>query len=348
MKKLLPFLAAFLLIFNSFSASAQTQTFASGGDYMNYIATQYRQITNDFMSYTSAVAHGKNARKIETRRKSLLTTVTEARRNVAKMPAFKGDKSLRDSVNAFLKINYNLLNEDYGKIVNLEEVAEQSYDGMEAYFLAQELADKKLNEASKRLSVTEKSFAGKYEVNLIEGEDDLSKKIQKANEVGEYNRKVYLVFFKSFKQEAYLLDAMNKKDLNAIEQNRSTLAKVSEEGLTKLNKMQPYQNDATLLTSCRQVLAFHKEEAAKIPGLTDFYIKEANFNKVKKSFDTLKPADRTEDDVEEYNKAINDINSASVGFNKTNATLASDRSKVTETYNKSAQTFLAKYTPRHR
>ena len=96
MKKLLPFLAVFLLNFISFSALAQAQTFASGGEYMNFIGTQYRQITNDFMSYTSAVAHGKNARKIDARRKNLLTTVTEARRNIAKMPAFKGDKSLRD------------------------------------------------------------------------------------------------------------------------------------------------------------------------------------------------------------------------------------------------------------
>ena len=88
MKKLLPFLAVFLLNFNSFTASAQSQTFTSGGEYMNFISGHYRQITNDFLSYTSAVAHGKNARKIETRRKTLLTTVSEARRNIAKMPAY--------------------------------------------------------------------------------------------------------------------------------------------------------------------------------------------------------------------------------------------------------------------
>src|SRR5688572_4078637 len=339
MKKLLPFLAVFLLNFNSLSALAQSQTFASGGEYMNFIGTQYRQITNDFLSYTSAVAHGKNARKIDARRKNLLTTVSDARRNIAKMPAFKGDKSLRDSVNAFLKISYNILNEDYGKIVNLEEVAEQSYDAMEAYFLAQELADKKLTEANQRLTATEKAFAGKYGVNLIEGEDDLSKKILKANQVGEYNRKIYLVFFKNFKQEAYLLDAMQKKDLNAIEQNRNTLAKFSDEGLAKLNKMQPFLNDASLLTACRQVLAFHKEEAAKVPSMTDFYLKETNFNKIKKSFDTTKPADRTQEDVDEYNKAINEINAASTGFNKTNAALTANRTKVIETYNKTAQNF---------
>ncbi len=348
MKKWLPFLAAFLLVFNSFAPQASGQTFASGGEYMNFIATQYRQITNDFLSYTSAVAHGKNARKIEARRKGLLTTVTEARRNIAKMPAYKTDKSLRDSVNAFLKISYNILNEDYGKIVNLEEVAEQSYDGMEAYFLAQELADKKLKEANARLNLTEKAFAAKHEVNLIEQEDDLSKKIQKANQVGEYNRKVYLVFFKSFKQEAYLLDAMQKKDLNAIEQNRNSLAKVSEEGLTKLNSMKPFLDDASLLNSCRQVLAFHKEEATKIPALADFYIKETNFNKVKKSFDTLKPADRTQEDVDEYNKAISDMNAASMAFNKTNAALTTNRNKVTEGYNKTSQAFIAKHTPRHK
>jgi K+/H+ antiporter YhaU regulatory subunit KhtT len=350
MRKNLPFTAALLLAFLLMLpvSKAKAQTFANGGEYMNFIAGQYHQITDDFLSYTSAVAHGKNARKIDARRKNLLTTVSTARRNVARMPPYKGDKSLRDSVGAFLKISYNILNEDYGKIVNLEEVAEQSYDGMEAYFLAQEIADKKLTEANYRLHGTEKAFAGKNGVDLVEKDDDLSKKILKANQVGDYNRKIYLIFFKNYKQEMYLLDAMQKKDLNAIEQNRNTLAKVSNEGATKLNAIQPFLNDGSLLASCRQVLAFHKEEAAQIPSLTGFYLKEAEFNKIKKSFDTTKPAERTQEDVDTYNAAINDLNTASVSFNKTNATLAASRTKAIENYNKTAKTFLDKHTPHHR
>ena len=348
MKKSLSFLFILLLGLNLLPVrQVQAQTFANGGEYMNHIAKQYRQITDDFLSYTSAVAHGKNARKIDVRRKNLINTVSEARKTVAKMPAYQGDKSLRDSVSGFLKITYNILTEDYGKIVNMEEVSEQSYDAMEAYFLAQELADKKLQAANERLKGTEKAFAGKHGVNLVSGDDELTRKMVKANQVTDYNRKVYLIFFKNYKQELYLLEALQKKDLNAIEQNRATLAKFSTEGLEKLNKMQPFLNDGSLLTSCRQVLAFHKDEAAKIPGVTSFYLQEENFNKAKKAFDTSNPSDREKEDIDAYNKAINDMNAAAANYNKLNATLDASRKKAIDTYNKTAQAFLDKHTPYH-
>jgi hypothetical protein len=45
---------------------------------------------------------------------------------------WKGDRSFRDTTVAYLKLLYIVFNEDYGKIVNMEEIAEQSYDAMEA------------------------------------------------------------------------------------------------------------------------------------------------------------------------------------------------------------------------
>ena len=97
----------------------------------------------------------------------MLTSTKTAISNISKMPAFEGDKSLRDSVVSFLKLSYDVLNEDYEKIVNMEEVAEQSYDAMEAYLLAQDLANEKMNEASKMLSEMEKTFAKNHNIKLI-------------------------------------------------------------------------------------------------------------------------------------------------------------------------------------
>jgi hypothetical protein len=44
------------------------------------------------------------------------------------MPALGGKTEYRDSVVAFLNLNYLVLNGDYDKIVNMEDIAEQSYD----------------------------------------------------------------------------------------------------------------------------------------------------------------------------------------------------------------------------
>jgi reverse gyrase len=84
------------------------QSFAHAGEYISFIGAQHHEITKDMMSYTSAVAHGKSARKIENRRKEMLQTVTEARRKIASLPPYQGDKSLRDSTARFLLAYYHI------------------------------------------------------------------------------------------------------------------------------------------------------------------------------------------------------------------------------------------------
>jgi hypothetical protein len=81
--------------------SLQAQSLNNAGSYMTYISAQQREIMKDFMSYTSAVAHGKSARKVANRRQELMKTMTESRRNIASMAPFQGDKSLRDSTAKF-------------------------------------------------------------------------------------------------------------------------------------------------------------------------------------------------------------------------------------------------------
>src|SRR6185437_12936729 len=117
------FLMAFALVLLVRPASAQK--FSSAGEYMTYISNQYREVTKDYWSYAAAVAHGKSARKIENRREGMLKTVKESEKNITAMAAWENDKSYRDSAKAYLQKLYHLLNDDYGKIVDLEAVAEQ-------------------------------------------------------------------------------------------------------------------------------------------------------------------------------------------------------------------------------
>lgn len=115
--------------------------------YLDEIGNQFTIVSNDMMSYTSAVSHGKSARKIEKKRAEVMQSLRDAVTNVKRLKPFQKDASLRDSVVSYFQLSALVLKEDYGKIVNLEEVAEQSYDAMEAYMLTKELADQKLHEA---------------------------------------------------------------------------------------------------------------------------------------------------------------------------------------------------------
>lgn len=257
MQQFLRILSACCFVFPcllSSTPSAKAQNLTEPCTYITYINDQHREITEDFLSYTSAVAHGKSARKVEKRRQSLLQTVTDSRRKVTVLPPLEGDKSLRNSTVRFLMSSYHLLNDDYGKIVNLEEVAEQSYDSMEAYMLAQEMANEKLHKAFEGLQNTEKTFAEKHRIHLVSNNDELSQMMDKSNRVSNYYSKVYLIFFKSYKQELYLTDAIQTKNVNAIEQNKNTLKKYAGEGIAKLDSMQTFNGDRSLVNACRQLL----------------------------------------------------------------------------------------------
>ncbi len=352
MRKQVPFLSAFFalaVLSLSIPQASQAQAFSDAGSYMTFIGDQQREIMKDYMSYTSAVAHGKSARKVENRRKELIQTVTETRKKIGSMGPYQGDKTLRDSTSAFLLISYHILTDDYGKIVNMEEVAEQSYDAMEAYLLAQDMADEKLQQASKRLQSTEKTFAGKHNIRLIENNDELSQKVQKANKVNNYYHEIYLIFFKSYKQELYLMDAIQQKNVNGIEQGKNTLAQYAAEGLTKLNKLQGLEGDKSLIMACRQTLEFYQSECKNsIPGMTNFYLKEENFAKIKKAFDSKREKDRTQADVNQYNNAVNELNKAVNEYNNSNKQVNADRQKAIENWNKTTQSFLDKHVPKYR
>ena len=74
----------------------------------------------------------------------------------------------------------------------------------------------------------------KYNIILTEDTSDLSKKMQKSNEVFKYRTELYLIFFKVYVTDSYLSVAIENKDLAAIEQNKNALIQYADEGIEKL------------------------------------------------------------------------------------------------------------------
>jgi hypothetical protein len=324
------------------------QDFQNAGDYITYITKANEALSEKYISYLSGVSHGKSARKVEKRRQEVLNSIYEARANMQGLPPFQGDRSLKDSTVAYYKILVNVFNEDYGKIVNMEEIAEQSYDAMEAYMLAQKKANEKLEDASKAQHDTQKEFAKRHNVNLIEEQTTVGAKMKLANTIMGHYDEVYLIFFKSYKQEGYLMEATKKKDIVSIEQNISALQKFAEEGMSKLKDIKAYNNDPTLIVACKGLLSFYKEEAAKSNIITDFFLKEENFNKIKKSFDSQSSSRRTQQDIDQYNQAVKDINAAVKNYNDQNKEFNNDRNRVINDWNNASKDFLDRYMPERR
>ncbi|HTM93568.1 MAG TPA: hypothetical protein VL095_14205 [Flavisolibacter sp.] len=342
MKWKITFCATLFLFF--LTGNTKAQSFENAGDYLSYINKSKEELTATYLSYMSAVAHNR-ARKVEKRRMDLLNTITETRFKIQGMPAWKGDKTFRDSSVAYIKLLNNVFNEDYAKIVNMEEIAEQSYDLMEAYMLAQEKVQEKLQDAAERQNELQKKFAATNNINLIAVENELDRKGKEVSALMKHYDEVYLVFFKPYKQEMYLIDAVNRKNVVAIEENKNSLKKFAEEGLKKLPSLKGYNNDPSIIVACREALQFYKNEADQTQVITDFVLKEENFNKAKKAFDSKPAARRTKTEVDDYNKAVNDFNEAVNNYNKVNKQINKDREKVLDNWNRLVKKYLDDYMP---
>jgi hypothetical protein len=334
--------ALFFLIMLLISGITAAQDFSDPVQYMDYIGKANTALTEKYLVYLSGMSHGKSARKVEKRRLEVVDAINNTRYTVVGMPPFKGDHTLRDTTVAYLKILNNVFNEDYGKIVNLEDIAEQSYDAMEAYMLAKDKANEKLMQASAKQYEMQEKFAAAHNIKLIKSESETDAKMKTAGDVLKYYNEVYLVFFKSYKQEAYLMDAVNGKNVNAVEQNVNSLQTFSEEGLAKLKEIKSYNNDGSLIIACRNLINFYLMEAKKGSVITDYFLKEENFVKLKKQFDASK---HTEKEVDQFNKAVNDINAAGNTYNSNNAALNKERASSLDDWNKAVKKYMDSYIP---
>lgn len=343
------FFSLFLLFLISSPSLLQAQKFEQAGEYLSYINSYHKPIQEDFMTYANAVARGKSARKVESRRKEILISVGNALRKLQVLPPYKGDKTYRDSTIKFLNLTQKILNDDYSKIVDMEAIAEQSYDAMEAYYLAQDMAGEKSDRAAAMTDTTFEIFAKKHNVTIANGkQSDLTIKVKKAAAAMAYQRKLYLIFFKPHKQEAYMLDALSKKDLSGVTQNQNSLLSLAEEAAKRLDTTKAFKNDRSLITVTRELQNFYIDECkTKTPLAIEFMLKEEDFFKAKKAFDAKSATSRTQPDIDAYNKTVADYNKSINTYNNSNSALSTKRANLINKWNTTSQNFLDTHVPRY-
>jgi hypothetical protein len=322
------------------------QDLSMPGAYMNALSNAHKEMDQKYMAYTSATAHGKRARKVEKLRLQVLESITNSKYNVGDIPNFKGDNSLRQSLLEYINFCYTIFNDDYSKLVNTEELAEESFDEMQAHILMKEKIDEKLTEANTKINKAVKDFADKYKVTLTEGKDNLGEKIAKANSVGKYYKPIYLIFFKCNWQDNAMVKALNNKKINDAEQARTSIIKFANEGLANLKSIVNYEGDGSLLIACKEALLGFKSiaevDAVKI---IEFNLQKESYDKIKAAFDAKPQSDRTKEDVENINKAVKTFNNAVNVSNEANNVSNKKRSEVFDNWEKTVKTFFDTYTP---
>ena len=339
----LTILPALLLLYST----VQAQDLDNPANYITAITKARGDMDTKYMQYISYAAHGRRARKVEKLRQEVLDNIDQSRYKTTDLPLYKGDNSLRQAAIDYIKMCYIIFSEDYKKIVNMEELAEQSVDEMQAYLLLQDKINDKLHEAWSNLDKATNDFAAKYNVILSRDETPLGSKMQAADHLDKYVNTVFLAFFKANWEDNQLVKAMNDKKVNDMEQARNALSSYAAEGLKGLDTIKPYESDASLIGACRRALLFYQKAADKdVPKLTDFYVKQEDFDKLKKAFEN-KGSSRTQADVDTYNKAVNDLNTSVKGFNQTNTQLNNDRAQALNDWNNTEKKFNDEHMPHY-
>ena len=333
-----------LLLFVVTSISAQS--FKNASEYLDFVGEEQQEITKNMWKYTKAVAHSKSDRSIDGKRKKLLKTIDQAIAKITKADGF-GDGDYKEKVLKHMTFNKNLLNQDYAKIIDMKEVAEQSYDAMEAYILAQELADQKMEESQQEYEKNFYEFAAKHNIEIIESQSDLGKKMKISNEVFEHYHDMYLTYFKVYINEIHLMDAIEKNDISAIQQNANALVAAAKEGLEILNTKTVYKKDQSIINATKKAFEFFIDEGEnQIPKITEFLIINEDFEKIKATLEQTNERERTKEQIDNYNKKVKDVNKGANNYNKVNAELNAKRQNAINGLNNANANFLSKHIPK--
>jgi hypothetical protein len=306
---------------------------------LNKIVEQLNAISKRYVAYQSVMAHSSNVRKAEKRRQDLLNQVTTARQSLADIPYYKGDKALHQATAEYLKVLEYNLNEDYAKIVNMKEIAEQSYDQMEAYLLVKEKISEKVGQAGDNIDSAQIQYCRRHNITIEEnGKTELERQLEKIGQVSNYADKVFLIRFKCSIIEQNYLDALKSKNINSMEQLRGALRSYAEEGLAALDTMKGFGGDNTLVNAAKRSMAYFKKAADRYADFTNYYTKEANFERLKQQFDTDRDMRKDKEAINKYNASVKEINEAREQYNNTNDYLNNYRKETydfwTETYNR--------------
>ncbi len=338
---------SFILILCICANRLSAQNLDNPGDYIGAINNAHSEMDATYMAYISAEAHSGRARKIEKMREHTIESITNCKYKITDLPIYKGDNSLRQSSLAYVDLIYKVFNDDYAHIVNMEEIAEQSYDAMQAYLLLHEKTNEKLDSASANEERAIRTFAAKYGVKLIDEKNDLEEKLEEASKLHHYHNQVYLLFFKCSWEDKQLTDAENKSNVTNIEQTRNALTGYATDGLTALDTLRSFEGDMALYDACKQALTFYKNYAQNdAPKFTSHILAEETFEKMKATYD--RKTDHSQADVDAYNKEVNDLNAGVNSFNQTIANINSTRTQVIDNWNNTEKSFADQHTPHYK
>lgn len=288
-------------------------------DYHMKLTVLFPELKIAKYNYTKAITKSRRARSIEKSRQELLKIIQRNQTHVTTSPLFHNDSTLRTDLIHYLDLLYIVMKQDFDKILDMEDIEAQAYDEDEAHQMALDMAFAKLDTCRIMLTETDSVYFNTYHIKPDTTKDNISNKIDRANNAIAYYNPIYKIFYKSNKQYSYANQALGKKDLATLQQQTAALEKFVSEGIENLKRFKGYENDDDLIKTVAKFLDFYKKESTvNLPANIQFFLQVETFHNTVKMFEAIKADKRTQKDVDEYNKEVKIYNEAVNKINQTN------------------------------
>ncbi len=320
MKFLKHIILIFLLTFCIPNSSyAQSNSFK----YTKNIQSILNESKKEVFQYLKVIVKGRNLKKVESKREKLIDKIDSEHEKFQKIV----DSKLKQEGLKYLSTLKIVLTDDYEKIMDIEEIAEQSYDNMEAYFTMQEKANEKLDQAWDNFDTAFHRYARSNNIKIVEGElDKKSQKIRKMSETLKYSNHIYLIYLKCHYQEKKLLQSIEKEDINAMTQNMDAQKTLLKNSIEKVLALKPYDHDSRMIHATKYLFKFYKDEVEKdFMAIQDFFILKSKYNAAKKNHESLKESERASNLA--FEKISQEFSLGIIKYNETVKRVNQERSK---------------------
>jgi len=277
----------FVLMMAATMAVAQTQEEVV--NYLNFFNSQHQAVNQLTMAYLQYSVHSEDFTFVEQKRQELIVQLDKSIKELEQLKTPNIDDALRQSTLEVYQNYRSTFDTDFLNLLQLKMNSQGSYEAMEQYFEARKQAENKVNEASTRSYKAFEAFAKKYNIQLMEAEENSA--IVELNQLNNYQQTIFLKHFKIATLNNQFMDALNGQNITAAKSVQAQLLQASEQVIKSLNALPPYKSDATYRDA---VIQF----ATQIKALAqDGYVSMIKMLE--------KPENqRTQADVDQYNNII--------------------------------------------
>lgn len=317
------FLLSTVVLINLFSFTANAQEFDKAEDYIGFIKKNHKDIYTEVATYVRKLENGSPLPETEGQRRAVLKKLAPVIVNIHGMPSYKSDKTLQDSLAAYMRRTYWILDKEYPSIQKLQDSASRTFASAQKYAMAKSATLNKLIQDERDFFTGLKQFSSKYGVAVPANYDDEFEKLLTIKDVSNHHNALLLIYSKTKSLDAPVERAIQTKNKAELEEKTGVLQKAVKDGYAVLDTIKPYKQDKSLMDATRGLLNFYQIECEfKVPSLLHFLVKGED------------PA----------NSRANIENSESVAtYANTKADLDLERPVAIDKWKKASLAFLKKY-----